>query len=241
MIFAAGLGTRLKPITDSIPKALVPICGKPLILWQIEKLSAMGCTELVVNVHHFADMLEEYLKAHIPTGMTLHISDERLDLLDTGGGLKKAAPFLSEATAHPILIHNVDILSNAPLLSFYQNNQNNEATLLVSSRATSRYLLFNNENCLVGWINIKTSEIKTPYKQLDLSQCQRYAFSGIHLFSPRLFPLMESWPNKFSIIDFYLSVCKEHRIYADIQPQLKLLDVGKQDTLAAAEEFVKTL
>ena len=241
MIFAAGLGTRLKPITDHIPKALVPICGKPLISWQIEKLSALGCTELVVNVHHFADMLEEYLKEHLPSGMTLHISDERTTLLDTGGGLKKAAPFLSETTKGPILIHNVDILSNAPLLSFYQNNLNHEATLLVSPRTTNRYLLFDNENCLVGWINIKTGEIKTPYGQLDISRCQRYAFSGIHLFSPHLFPIMDNWPEKFSIIDFYLSICKEHRIYADIQPQLKLLDVGKQDTLASAEDFVKTL
>lgn len=241
MIFAAGLGTRLKPITDHIPKALVPICGKPLISWQIEKLSALGCTELVVNVHHFADMLEEHLKEHIPSGMTLHISDERTTLLDTGGGLKKAAPYLSDTTKAPILIHNVDILSNASLLSFYQNNLNHEATLLVSPRTTNRYLLFDDENYLVGWTNIKTGEIKTPYKQLDISRCQRYAFSGIHLFSPHLFPIMDNWPDKFSIIDFYLSICKEHRIYADIQPQLKLLDVGKQDTLASAEDFVKAL
>lgn len=242
MIFAAGLGTRLKPLTDHMPKALVPVSGKPLIQWQIDKLFAAGCTDLTVNVHHFADMLEEYLSAHTPQGMTLHISDERNALLDTGGGLKKAASLLSDGSdGRPILIHNTDILSNAPLQEFYAQNLMADATLLVSNRKTTRYLLFNDEGLLMGWTNVQTGEVRSPHKRLNPAACHKYAFSGIHLFSPRLFPLMDAFPGKFGIIDFYLSVCSTCAIKADVRNGLRLLDVGKQDTLSAADAFVDAL
>lgn len=236
MIFAAGLGTRLKPLTDTMPKALVPVGGKPLIEHVIGKLKASGAERIVVNVHHFARQVVDYLQENANFGIDVSISDESSKLLDTGGGLKKAAPlFVPDA---PILIHNVDILSNVDLRWLYENSKDCDATLLVSERKTKRYLLFNDEMRLVGWTNIETGEVKSPYKGLDVSMCKMYAFSGIHVFSPHLFPLMDGSPDKFGIIDFYLKVCSGAVIKGCLKPDLRLLDVGKLDTLAEAERFI---
>lgn len=236
MIFAAGLGTRLKPLTDTMPKALVPVGGKPLIEHVVEKLKVAGAEKMVVNVHHFARQVVDYLQENGNFGVDISISDESAKLLDTGGGLKKAAPlFMPDA---PVLIHNVDILSNVDLRWLYENSKDSDATLLVSERKTKRYLLFNDDMRLVGWTNIETGEVKSPYKDLNVSYCKMYAFSGIHFFSPRLFPLMDDFPDKFGIIDFYLKVCGEAVIKACLKPDLRLLDVGKLDTLAEAERFL---
>ena len=236
MIFAAGLGTRLKPLTDTMPKALVPVGGKPLIEHVVEKLKVAGVERIVVNVHHFARQVVNYLQEHGNFGVNISISDESAKLLDTGGGLKKAAPlFMPDA---PVLIHNVDILSNVDLVQFYEDSKCCDATLLVSERKTKRYLLFNDDMRLVGWTNIETGEVKSPYKDLNVSSCKMYAFSGIHVFSPRLFPLMDDFPDKFGIIDFYLKVCGEAVIKGCLKPDLRLLDVGKLDTLAEAERFL---
>ena len=143
MIFAAGLGTRLKPITDSMPKALVPVNGKPLLEYQLEKLKAAGFTDIVINVHHFADMIEEWCQQH-PMRCRILFSDEREKLLETGGGIKHAAPLLRDAN-EGFLIHNVDILSNVDLASFKEASQGRAATLLVSERKTQRYLLFDDD------------------------------------------------------------------------------------------------
>ena len=236
MIFAAGLGTRLKPLTDTMPKALVRVGGKPLIEHVVDKLKASGFGRIVVNVHHFAPQVVDYLQENGNFGVDISISDESAKLLDTGGGLKKAAPlFMPDA---PVLIHNVDILSNVDLRWLYENSKDSDATLLVSERKTKRYLLFNDDMRLVGWTNIETGEVKSPYKDLNVSSCKMYAFSGIHVFSPRLFPLMDDFPDKFGIIDFYLKVCGEAVIKACLKPDLRLLDVGKLDTLAEAERFL---
>ena len=236
MIFAAGLGTRLKPLTDTMPKALVRVGDKPLIEHVISKLKSSGVERVVVNVHHFATQVIDYLQANDNFGVDVRISDESAKLLDTGGGLKKAAPlFMPDA---PVLIHNVDILSNVDLRWLYENSKGSDAVLLVSERKTKRYLLFNDDMRLVGWTNIETGEVKSPYEDLDASTCKMYAFSGIHVFSPRLFPLMDSFPDKFGIIDFYLKVCGEAVIKACVKPGLRLLDVGKLDTLAEAERFL---
>ena len=236
MIFAAGLGTRLKPLTDTMPKALVRVGDKPLIEHVISKLKSSGVERVVVNVHHFARQVIDYLQANDNFGVDVRISDESVKLLDTGGGLKKAAPlFMPDA---PVLIHNVDILSNVDLRWLYENSKGSDAVLLVSERKTKRYLLFNDDMRLVGWTNIETGEVKSPYKSLDVNACKMYAFSGIHVFSPRLFPLMDSFPDKFGIIDFYLKVCGEAVIKACVKPDLRLLDVGKLDTLAEAERFL---
>lgn len=236
MIFAAGLGTRLKPLTDTMPKALVPVGGKPLIERVVEKLMGSGAGRIVVNVHHFASQVVDFLQENDNFGADILISDETGRLLDTGGGLKKAAPlFLPDM---PVLIHNVDILSNVDLGRLYGCHVSGGATLLVSKRATKRYLLFDDNLRLVGWTNIETGEVRSPYSGLDVSRCRMFAFSGIHVFSPCLFPLMDQFPDKFGIIDFYLSVCDKVVIKGLVKSDLRLLDVGKLDTLAEAERFL---
>ncbi len=232
MVFAAGMGTRLKPLTDFIPKALVPVGGKPLLQIQLEKLQKAGFDDIVVNVHHHADQIENWCqgRGHIA------LSDERARLLDTGGGIRHARPLLE--SAERFLIHNVDILSNVDLEAFWQQGAEPEALLLVSERQTQRYLLFDDDMRLVGWTNIATGEVKSPYKDLNVSKCQKLAFAGIHQMHTSLMKEMELWPDKFGIIDFYLQMCDTHDIRGYVQPGLRLLDVGKQDTLSAATAWL---
>jgi len=246
MVFAAGLGTRLKPLTDTMPKALVRVGEKPLLWHILTKLTAAGYSRVVVNVHHFADQIVDYLKTN-DFGMDIRISDERSQLLETGGGIKKAGTLFDDTT--PILIHNVDILSNVDFDWFAQQHEaDEEAVLLVSRRKTKRYLLFDNAMRLMGWINKETGEIKSPYeyvRRTGLSQygerLNEFAFSGIHSFSPRLFTLMDRFPDRFPIIDFYLSICHRSKIVGVVKDDLRLLDVGKLDTLDEAEKFITSL
>lgn len=238
MIFAAGLGTRLRPLTNNLPKALVRVGEKTLLQLVIEKLKLDGFEKIIVNVHHLSNQIKEYLNENQNFGIDIKISDETNDLLNTGGGIKAAQYLFGEGR---ILIHNVDILSNVNLQHFYNAYQDAEATLLVSKRKTKRYLLFNDELTLVGWTNIETGEVKSPYPNLEISKCKPYAFAGIHCFSPRLFTLMDAYPDKFSIIDFYLDICKTLPIKAYVDDNLKLLDVGKQDTISKAKEFLKQI
>ena len=238
LIFAAGLGTRLKPLTDHIPKALVPVGGRPLLAHTLERLEKAGATEMAVNVHHLGEQIIRYLAEH-PASVPVHISDERDKLLDTGGGLRQAATLFRTEPEAPILLHNADILSNADLGELYAASLTHDALLLVSRRRTHRYLLFDEEMRLCGWTNIATGEVRTPYLQLDMSRMQHYAFAGIHCFSPRLLRFMQDFPEAFPIMDFYLSVCAKADIRGFLNPELQLLDVGKQDTLLAAEEFLR--
>ena len=241
MIFAAGLGTRLKPLTDSIPKALVRVGGEPLLKRVIFQLKDAGFTRIVVNVHHFSNQIIDYLRDNDNFGMDIRISDESDKLLETGGGIKKAWPLFDQK--EPVLIHNVDILSNVDLKKFYQMEAETPlaARLLVSVRKTKRYLLFDDTMRLVGWTNIETGEVKSPYKDLDPKQYKMYAFSGIHMVAPSLFPLMEEEPDKFPIMDFYLRHCDKVRIEGYVKNDLKLMDVGKQETLKEAELFLQNL
>ena len=243
MIFAAGLGTRLKPLTDTMPKALVPVGGKPLLGLLIDKLSAsIGANDslsIVVNIHHFGQQIIDYVQAEY-SDMNIKFSDERDQLLETGGGLKKALPLFD--IDKPVLVHNVDILSNIDLADFYVRHSADDevlVTMLVSERKTKRYLLFDDSDRLVGWTNIETGDVKSPYKDLDVNACRRYAYSGIQVVSPKLLPLMEHWNGKFSIIDFYLSICDRVCIRCDVRTDLRLLDVGKLDSIAQAEQFVQ--
>ena len=236
MIFAAGLGTRLKPLTDTMPKALVKIGGCTLLEQVVRKLTVAGVDKMVVNVHHFAEQVIDFLNNNDNFGKDILISDESGLLLDTGGGLKKAQGLFRGN--EPILIHNVDILSNVDLRAFYEQGQQNDATLLVSRRQTVRYLLFDKEMQLVGWTNVETGEVRSPYKDIDPKDCTMLAFAGIHTFLPQLFPLMDDFPDRFGIMDFYLSVCHKTIIKGVVADGLKLLDVGKVDSLAAAEQFV---
>lgn len=240
MLFAAGLGTRLRPLTDHMPKALVPVGGRPLLDITSSKLREAGTTEMVINVHHFANQIVDYVSTH-EMGMDVRISDESEQLLDTGGGLKKALSMFSSDDHSPILIHNVDILSNADLAAFYESNQDVDVALMVSSRQTQRYLLFDDSMRMVGWTNIATGEIRSPFGSIDVSKCHKYAFSGIHVVNPSIAKLMEEWPEKFPIMDFYIKNCAQMTIRGVLNSNLRLLDVGKQDTLTAAEEFLQTI
>ena len=239
MIFAAGLGTRLKPLTDHMPKALVPVAGKPMLEHVIQKLIAAGCDEIVINVHHFADQIIDFVKTNNNFGITIHISDETDMLLDTGGGIKKASSFFNE----PFLIHNVDILSNVDLKSLYEYHltSGNDATLLVSPRKTVRYLLFDEGNQLCGWVNKDTLQTKPEGFVYQPEVQKEYAFSGIHIVSPSLFNYMgENWIGKFPIMDFYLQTCQEAKLGGYAKEDLQLIDIGKPETLAVAEDFIRT-
>ena len=227
MIFAAGLGTRLKPLTDTMPKALVRVGGQPLLWHVIHKLKHAGYERIVVNVHHFAGQIVDYLKANDNFGLDIRISDESDMLLETGGGIKKALPLFDPT--EPILIHNVDILSNLDLTAL----PTDAPLLVVSQRQTKRYLLFDDTMRLQGWTNIETGEVKGTRAEREL------AFSGIHMFHPSLAPLLADWPERFPIMDFYLKACGSHLIRGYEAKDLRLLDVGKLDTLDKAEDFIK--
>ena len=233
MIFAAGLGTRLKPLTDTMPKALVRVGGQPLLWHVIMKLKAAGYERMVINVHHFADQIIDYLESNGNFGVDIRISDERDGLLETGGGIKKALPLFDPES--PILIHNVDILSN---LDF--NTLPTDAPLLVvSPRQTKRYLLFDEALRLQGWTNIETGEVRgVTSEEVKSEKFRMLAFSGIHVFHPSLIPLMADWPDRFPIMDFYLKACGDHLIRGFEVHDLRLLDVGKLDTLEQAEKFL---
>lgn len=239
LVFAAGLGNRLKPITDTVPKALVTVGGKPMLEHIILKLKDAGFTDITINIHHLGQQIIDFLQEKNNFGIDIHISDEREYLLDTGGGIKHAAPFLNGD--EPFLVHNVDIFSNIDLKELYNRHLESKAlaTLLVSKRKTSRYLLFNKENKLCGWRNRETGEVKSYYPYFNPDQYQQFAFSGIHVLSPEIFRWMEDWTGKYSIIQFYLSICAKTNIQAYEVADLKLLDVGKKETLTLAETWVK--
>lgn len=236
MIFAAGLGTRLRPLTNDRPKALVEVGGKTLLQIVIEKLKASGVEELVVNVHHFADKVENFLRSHDDFGLKIHISDERELLLDTGGGLKKAQRYLDGDA--PFLVYNTDILSDIDIQKMYKNSLENDAiaTLAVRQRETSRYLLFQEKtNKLVGWKNKKTGEVK---ESRAITDAVSLAFSGISVLRPEIFKYMPD-EKVFSIIPILLEAAKQENITAYQHDEDFWLDVGKISALAEAEAYLK--
>jgi NDP-sugar pyrophosphorylase family protein len=224
-----------------MPKALVPVAGKPLLAHVVEKLKAAGCKKIVINIHHFGDMVIDYVKSQGGFGIDIVFSDERQMLLETGGAIKHAVDLLGD---EPFLIHNVDILSNVDLKALIaaHSKADSAATLLVSKRNSTRALLFSPEGNLTAWTNKTTGEVKSPYENIKIASSvtslEEFAFSGIHIFSPRLFKYFGAYPEKFSIIDFYLNTCKDEKIKAYTQEGLQLLDVGKLDSLERAEGFV---
>ena len=261
MIFAAGLGTRLKPITDTLPKALVPVAGKPLIEHVTRKLWSYGIREVVVNVHSFADKIEDWIddQSWITTkrdeltdeNILFEVSDERLLLLETGGAIMRARGYLEGCGK--FLIHNVDILSNCDF-EWLENQVKEDAlaTLLVSRRKTSRYFLFEpNSLRLVGWMNTQTGESVMVNSSIAPEDCIPLAFSGIHILSDRVFEAMDEYllemglpvdvekGTRFPIKDFYLWAAKKYPVYAAVAEDLELIDVGKLDTLTLAEDYVK--
>lgn len=232
LIFAAGLGTRLKPLTDTMPKALVKVDGEPMLRKVLDKLISAGYDDIVINVHHFAGQIRDYVAANDSFGISIRFSDETDLLRETGGGIRHAGTLLADST-EPFLVHNVDIMSNLDLNWFRaQHNGSDLASIIVSNRKTSRYFLFDSERKLVGWTNKETGEVRSPYRGLDPDECTPLAFSGIHIISPAIFPLMSEWPEKFPIVDFYLTVCRTHTIRAIIPDNLEIKDIGKLSQLS---------
>ena len=234
MVFAAGLGTRLRPYTNDRPKALVEVQGKTLLEIVLRRLQSFGVEEVVVNVHHYADMVIRYLHDHDNFGLRVLISDERDLLLDTGGGLLKAKDHLDDA---PFLIHNVDILSDLDLAALYHQHRCDPclATLAVRQRKTSRYLEFDRFGRLSGWINKKTQERKVSRKSLSPTE---WAYSGISVIDPTLFAYFPKDRPVFSIIDVWLEAAKHGVIRNFPHDDTSWLDVGKPEALARAiEEF----
>ncbi len=252
MIFAAGLGTRLKPITDTMPKALVPVCGQPLLYHVINKLVAAGYDDLVVNVHHFSDQIIHYLHFH-DFGARIAVSDERDFLRETGGGIRYAKHLLTEDEIpgqagndgiEPFLVHNVDIVSNLDLGWLREQFREGAlATLVASERKTQRYFLFDEDNRLKGWTNIATGEVRSPFPDIDPDRCRKLAFAGIHLMSPAIFDAFDRYGfgDRFSIVDFYLRACADYPIYAAVPPDFQLVDVGKKETLSEAERVCEAI
>lgn len=239
MVFAAGLGTRLKPLTDTMPKALVKVGGFALLQHNISKLKANGYEHIVVNIHHLGQQIIDFIAKNDNFGIDIQISDERSQLLDTGGGLKKARMLFN--TDSPILIHNVDILSDLDLQALTAQAAEKAASVLAISEresASGRYLLFDKELRLIGWTNTHTREIRSPFEDATERTAIKAPFAGIHVFQPSMFELMNDWPDKFSIMDFYLKVCKESPIYG-VYSRAHILDVGKADSLTEAEQFLK--
>lgn len=235
-VFAAGLGTRLKPLTDSMPKALVVYDGSPLLERLLLKLKSSGYTRVVINVHHFADMIEDFVHKNNGFGLEVLFSDERGLLRDTGGGIYHARKQIAADNADStFLIHNVDIVSDLNLDWFYLQHKDAElATLLVSERQTQRYFLFDDQMRLMGWTNIATGEVKSPYEDVRLfpENYQRLAFGGVHILTCDIFELMNGWGMKFSIVDFYLSLLDKYTIRGCLSPQgVNITDVGKLSEL----------
>lgn len=234
MILAAGLGTRLKEETRDKPKALVQVGDKTLLQHALEKLKSEGFHEVVVNVHHFAGHINRFLESH-DFGIRVKISDETDQLLDTGGALKKAAAYFSGN--EPVLVYNVDILSNISLKTLMDEHLRSGAlaTLTVRNRKTSRYLCFNQEKRLVGWINKKTGERKMAVPD-QFKNASEMAFSGIHVVQPGIFQLMPDG-DRFSIIDLYLQLAGNHLIKGYFDQSEWWIDAGKVDDLAAARKL----
>lgn len=233
MILAAGLGTRLKPFTEQHPKALAIVNGKSLLQRNIEYLASFGITDVIVNVHHFPDQITDAIKKDNGFGSKITISDEKDEVLETGGGLIKARKFLEDSD--PFVLINVDILTDLDIGKMIEQHTASKAlaTLAVTNRKTSRYFLFNDVGTLCGWKNIKTGEQKIS------KEANKYfpkAFSGIHIISPAIFPLIKM-KGKFSMVDVYLQLCKTRTITGFDHSTTKFIDVGRPENILIAEEI----
>jgi len=238
MIFAAGLGSRLKPYTETMPKALVPVAGIPMIEVLIKHLQHNRINDIIINVHHFADQVIDFLKFNRYFGANITISHEEELLLDTGGGLKKAAWFFGDQ--QPFLIQNVDVISDLNYQDMLKelNGKGAIASLAVSERETSRYFLFDDKMQLCGWENTKTGELKIS--RPGTYNLKRYAFSGIHIIDPSIFNFMPD-DGCFSIIDTYLELSSTHKITGFEHNPENWVDMGKPAALLTAERVLEKL
>jgi len=235
MIFGAGLGTRLRPITNDIPKALAPVHGTPMIEIIIRRLINHGFRDIIVNVHHFADKVVDFLDSMNRFGVNIQISDETDQLLDTGGGLKKASWFFDDG--QPFLVHNVDTLTDIDLVDFVKYHKKNRAmaTLLVRHRPGSRFFLFDHHKRLCGWENVITGEKIIPVKAA--AALEQIAFSCLHVVNPEIFKLMNT-DKAFSIIETYLSIASDHKITGYVDDESYWIDIGTPEKLKRAENEI---
>lgn len=241
LIFAAGLGTRLRPLTDDRPKALVEVAGRPMLEHVIRHLIHYGFTDVVVNIHHFGQQIIDFLAQNNNFGINIHISDERGELLDTGGGILKARALLSDG--EPFLVHNADILTDLNLADFYDYHLHHaaDASLLVASRKTQRYLVFDNGGRLQGWENIATGETR-PEGFVPGKGQRQLAFGGVHVISQSIFDALASYTteHKFSITPFYIDSCKQLKIMGYTpDAAYQWFDIGSPEKLAQAEAAIK--
>lgn len=234
MILAAGLGTRLKPFTDQHPKALAIVNGKTILQRNIEYLSSFGIKEVIINLHHFPEQIVDFIKVNHGFNSEIYFSDESDEVLETGGGLKKAAWFFEESL-QPFVLMNVDILTDLDLNEMLLQHRKSDclATLAVTSRVTSRYFLFDKMNQLCGWQNIKTAEKKISR---IAEVYDKKAFSGIHIISPKIFSLIKL-VGKFSMVAVYLELAKSHIIQGFDHTGSKFIDVGTAESILKAEEI----
>lgn len=238
MILAAGLGTRLKPLTDSTPKALIRIKDKTLLELQINKLKSEGFDEIIINVHHFAEQITNYIEENNFFNCKIEISDESNLLLDTGGGLKNASHFFLDKK--PFLVYNVDILSNISLkrLMDFHLHSNSIATLAVQDRESSRKFLFDENHILGGWTNEKTEE--KIISRNSSTKLRAMSFSGIQIIDPNIFKYFPE-KNVFSLVEFYLTAAKDEKIIGYVHNNDEWIDVGKIKNLSDAENLLADL
>lgn len=235
MILAAGMGTRLRPLTNKTPKALVKVNGVPMLEIVILKLKAIGVLDIIINVHYLSEQIIDFLKKQNNFGIHIEISDESNELLDTGGGLKKASWFFDKN--EPFILYNVDVISDINLIEMMEFHKRNNSlvTLAVRKRNSSRYFLFNDANELCGWENIKTSESIISNANQNLKQ---FAFSGIHIISSKIFSHFK-YDGAFSIVPFYIEFSKSSKIMAYKHDKDLWFDIGDEKKLEIAEKFFK--
>ncbi len=234
MILAAGLGTRFRPLTDTLPKALIPVRGQPLLGRLIQNLKKSGYNEIVINTHHLAGQIEKYLQDENNFNIKIQLTHEP-EILDTGGGLKNAESLI--AATSPFLLHNVDILTTLNLADLHRVHHDSGAlvTLFVRNRKTSRYLLFDQHRQLCGWKDEIKNETRWVNDEKPGSEIQQWAFSGVHYISPAIFKLMPP-VSRYSIIDVYLELAARFPIKAYLDDQVFWLDVGKPESLRQADQ-----
>jgi NDP-sugar pyrophosphorylase family protein len=230
MIFAAGLGTRLGTLTESKPKALVEVNGKPMLEHVIEYLTSFGIRDIIVNVHHFGPLIIDFIAQKENFGINIEISDERDELLDTGGGLLKASHFYADG--NPFVAHNVDVLSKTDLNKVFKLHDQMDvlATLVVKKRITARYLLCDEEGTISGWRNTKTGEEIIAKSSVVNTEV---AFSGLQIIDPKIFEY-NKLTGKFSLTKMYLELAKNHAIATYLDKGL-WFDLGKPENIAEAE------
>jgi NDP-sugar pyrophosphorylase family protein len=241
MLLAAGFGTRLKPFTDYYPKALAVVNGKTLLQHNIEYLQRFNIYDVIVNVHHFAQQIIDAINQNNGWGSNITVSDETDAILETGGGLKRAGWYFKDK--EDFVLMNCDVLTDLPLTEMILFHEINKplATLATTTRESSRYFLFNEDNILCGWKNVKTGEKRIPQSSFLIHEegleLRAKAFSGIHIINQKIFSLMQQTEIKFSMVDVYLSLCAEHKILSFDHSATKFIDVGKPESLEAAKKM----